>query len=360
MDDASPGTTVPVIMAGGAGTRFWPLSTPERPKQFLHLFGDRSLLRLSFERARALAPVERILVLTNARFTDLVRSELPELPRDNVVGEPARRDTAAAAALAALLCRRRFDDAVMAVLTADHLIEPLETFVEAVRSAARVAAGSAALYTFGVEPTCPATAYGYLETGEVLDADPPGEHFRLRRFVEKPDADRARAYLASGGFLWNSGMFVWTPEAILEAFRRHLPGHLEALEPVVRSWGGGDPPAALAAAFESLPSVSVDFGVMEKADDVRMVKALFSWKDVGGWVALEEFLESDADGNARRGRLETLKASSNLVFCEDESETVALVGVEDLVVVRAGTVTLVVRRADAENVRDLVTRLGGA
>ena len=178
---------VAVIMAGGAGTRFWPLSTEARPKQFLRLFGERTLLQLSFDRLRAMMPAERILVLTSARFVDLVCQQLPELPAGNVIGEPMRRDTSAAVALAALLCRRRFGNPVMGVFTSDHLIEPNEELERAVRSAAAGAAGSdGVLYTFGIQPAYPATGFGYLERGELLQDDDGIRHFSLERFVEKP------------------------------------------------------------------------------------------------------------------------------------------------------------------------------
>ncbi len=348
---------VAVVMAGGVGTRFWPLSTPERPKQFHALVGDRSLLQLAVDRLAGLVPPERTLVLTQSAFVPLVRQHLPQVPAGNIVGEPARRDTAAAVCLGALLARRRFGDPVMLTVTADHLISPVEAFHRTVRSAARAARASAALYTFGIPPSSPATAYGYLELGERVGTDDGVDHFHLARFHEKPDPVTARTYLMAGTYLWNSGMFVWTSAAILSELARHLPGHLEALERAVAADGTGAWETELATAFEPLPRISVDYAIMERADNVRCVRSEFDWSDVGGWVALGEHLDTDRFGNRRHARLHALDAQDNLVFAQDPEETVALVGVRDLIVVRAGRRTLVVHRDRAEEVKALVEGL---
>jgi mannose-1-phosphate guanylyltransferase len=351
----SPGL-VAVILAGGAGTRFWPLSTEGRPKQLLRLLDDRSLLRMSLERLDGMVEPGRVLVFTSSKMVSLVAQELPELPRENILGEPMRRDTAAAVCLAALACRRRFGESVMAVLTADHLIHPVGEFQESLASAARAARDSGALYTFGVPPTHPATGYGYLEVGEELFQEGGVRHFRILRFREKPDLETAKMYLQSNRFMWNSGMFVWTTQAILEEMERHLPHHLQELTRAMEQWGGPAWPGALARAFESLESVSVDYGVMEKAGEIRCVVGSWQWRDVGGWPAMMELLPRDEHGNAARGRLFTQDSRDNLVFCEDPGESIALVGVEGLVVVRAGQRTLVTRLDKAENIKALVQR----
>jgi len=308
---------VVVIMAGGAGTRFWPLSTADKPKQFLNLFGGRTLIQQSYERAAALAPKERILVLTNEAFVPLVREQLPHLPAGNIIGEPLRRDTAAAVAFAALLCRKRYGKAVMIVLTADHLIEPVELFTRTVISAAKAASTHPVLYTFGIQPTYPATCYGYLERGEAVGGDEEVEHYKLLCFKEKPDEATARRYIESGRYYWNSGMFVWSLDAILGELERQLPQHLDLLAPVVEAEGCPGWQEALRRAFEPLVATSIDFGVMEGAQSARMVAARFNWNDVGGWLALQEYLDKDQAGNAHRGNIEALDARGNLVFCEN-------------------------------------------
>ena len=348
---------VVVIMAGGAGTRFWPMSTEARPKQFLSLFGQRTLLQASYDRVSGFVPPERVLVLTSARFVELVREQLPELPAQNVVGEPIRRDTSAAVALASLMCRERFGDPVMAVLTSDHLIQPVDEFQRTLLSAARGAAGSSALYTIGILPTYPAEGFGYLHRGALLQDDDGVQHFSLQRFKEKPDRVTAERYLESGEYYWNSGMFIWSTSAIMAELERNLPDHIKHLEPAMASMDGPGWVDALTKAFEPLRKISIDFGVMERAAEVRCVGSTFDWSDVGGWLALEEHLDQDMNGNAHRGRLKMHGGERNLVFCEDSSEVVALVGVDDLVVVRSGKVTLVTRRDKTEKIKKLVKKL---
>lgn len=348
---------VAVIMAGGAGTRFWPASVQARPKQFLTFFGDRSLLQLSYDRVVPLVGKDRVLVLTNERFVPLVHEQLPDLPKDNVIGEPLRRDTAAAVALSALLVEKRFGDAVIATLTSDHLISPPEDFRAALLSAAKGAKASSALYTFGIEPTRPATEYGYLEVRDRLADDEGTEHFRLERIVEKPDAERARAFLEGGRHLWNSGMFVWRASSILSEIERQLPKHLGHLRPALAHDGTPRFQEALAEAFEPVERISVDYGVMENAREVRCVRGRFSWSDVGGFNALAEHLEVDEHKNAHRGHVHALDATGNVVFADDPDEHVALLGVKDLVVVRAGRRTLVMPRDRAEDIKKLVTTL---
>jgi len=345
---------VAVVMAGGVGTRFWPLSTREKPKQFIQLFDERSLLQKSCDRMTGIVPNERILVLTNADYTDLVAEQLPEVPARNIIGEPERKDTAAAVCLATLVAQKRFGNPVIVVLTADHLIEPVEQFQQTLLSAIEGARSTGALYTFGIRPTYAAEAYGYLEVGEKSTDAAGVDHFHLRSFKEKPDIETARRYLKSGRFLWNSGMFVWTADAIFAELSRHLPAHVQHLARAVERLGSNDGNAALAEAFAALKRISIDFAVMEKARDVRCVAGEFAWKDVGGWMAIQQFLACDADGNYTRGRVHALDARDNLVFCDRPQETLAMVGISDVVVVRAGTKTLIAHKDRLEDVKKIV------
>jgi len=328
-----------------------------RPKQFLSLLGEQSLLQESYSRARRLADPERIMVFTNADLAPLVGHQLPELAPQNIVAEPARRDTAAAVCLAALLVQHRYGDAVMVILTADHRIEPLEEFARVITSACDAAARGTVLYTIGVPPDHAATAYGYLEAGGPLPDEGGVIHRKVRSFREKPDRNTADRYLKVGGYLWNSGMFVWRTSVVLAAYAEHLPGHLALLAPAVEAEGKAARSAALAEAFPRLPSVSVDYGIMEKVDNVRLVEATFTWNDLGSWPALAELLPRDEADNAYRGRIAVHDAAANVVFCDDEGELVGLVGVSNLVVVRAGGRTLVAARDRVEEIKDLVRLL---
>jgi len=343
---------VVTILAGGSGTRFWPLSTRARPKQFLRLLGDRSLLQESFRRALLLTTADRVLVLTNEDFVPQVREQLPELPSWNVLGEPLRRDTAAAICLAAVVQERMWGRAVNVVLTSDHRIAPDEEFARVMLSAARAAAASACLYTIGIRPAYPATGYGYLRRGPLLFTEAGLRHHVVEGFREKPNQEVAEQYVASGDYLWNSGMFVWRNDVLLAAFERFLPKHVRAIGDACTA--GVPAREVLLRAFEQLAAVSIDYAIMEQASDVRMVEAAFDWNDLGGWPALRRYLEQDEAGNAYRGRLAALDAGGNLVFCENEDELVALAGVSGLVVVRAGSKTLILPCSRAEELKRLV------
>lgn len=350
---------VGVIMAGGVGSRFWPLSRADRPKQFLKLFGDRSLLQGCYDRIASLIPPERILVITNDSFMSLVRDQLPAIPIENVIGEPVRRDTAAAVSLASFLCQKRFGNPVMVILPADHMIDPAETFQKTLLSAARAARRQAHLYTIGITPTYPAIGYGYLECGQPAMDDDGIQHFELLRFKEKPDLETATSYLNHGSYLWNSGIFVWTVETILKEINNHLPEHQRHLRPLAQVDRSGAWPENLRRSFHSLPSISIDYGLMEKASNIRVVASEFSWSDLGGWLALEAFLEKDGQGNSHRGRIEALDAGSNLVFSEDNDEIISLIGVQNLIVIRVDKHTLIVHRDRAEEIKKLFDLING-
>jgi mannose-1-phosphate guanylyltransferase len=344
-----------VIMAGGAGTRFWPLSKEERPKQFLNLFDDnRSLLQKSYDRIAGLIPSDRILVLTNKIFANLVAEQLPEIPRKNIIGEPMRRDTAAAVCLGAVICKKRFGNPVIVTLTADHMIAPVELFRETLLSAVNPARQNNVLYTFGIQPTYPATGYGYLELGRKVNEDNGIDQFELLRFKEKPDLETAQHYVESGRFRWNSGMFVWRVDAILDEIRKYLPSHLEIISEAVKFYRTPQWPRVLEKAFECLETISIDYAVMEKSQGVRCVDCTFSWSDVGGWNAIKDYLPQDEAGNYHRGQVKNMDSERNLVFCEDRKEAVMLIGVRDLIVVRAGDKTLVTHKDRTEDIKSLV------
>ncbi len=345
---------IAVIMAGGTGTRFWPVSTEERPKQFLKLFGDRSLLQMSFDRLDGIVPPDRIFIMTNTLFVTEVKNQLPEIPPENIIGEPLKRDTAAAVAIAAFLARKRYGNPVIATFTADQLIGPVDVFQKTVLSAVAMAENTDALYTFGIQPAYPATCYGYLERGPRIATDDGIEHYKLKSFKEKPGLDTAREYVESGRFYWNSGMFVWKTDAIIEQIEIHLQDHARLLAHAVEISDTLQWERSLSEAFEQLPVVSIDFGVMEKAQDIRCVASTFSWRDVGGWLALEEYLPADTSGNRSHGEIIVSDANDNLIFCENKDETVMAIGVNDLVIVRAGTKTLVVHKDQVEHLKKLL------
>jgi len=340
-----------VILAGGAGQRLWPLSRRSRPKQLLPLVAGRSLLQLAVERLRGLFGAENIWIITNAEYAAQVAAALPDLPAENVVGEPVGRDTANAIALATELLAARDESATMAVFTADHVIRPQERFAEAVEAACAAAkANPAALLTFGVRPTWPHTGLGYIHCGQRL-----GDRVhKVEGFKEKPERRLARSYVEDGRHFWNSGMFVWTVGAIRSALREFLPGSMEKLEPVAQA---ADLAAALAEIYPGLEKISIDYAVMEKAPEVLMVELGCEWLDVGAWPALENVADLDEQSNAVLAENAVLFDSSrNVVVCED-GHLLAVVGMDDCIVVRSADATLVCDKSDAQQLRSLVELL---
>jgi len=335
-----------VIMAGGSGTRFWPASRNSRPKQFLKVAGSRSLLRATFDRLVGVVPPERVLVVGGQTHEALLRAELPDVPGANLLLEPTGRNTLPCVALAALEVGRRAPDSVQVVLPADHVIAPEEAFHRTLERAVEAAARERALVTFGIRPTHPATGYGYIELDGAAPA--PDTAVRVKRFVEKPDRERASEFLASGRYLWNSGIFVWRTATILEELRRHAPATLGALQAAGADWP---------EAYSGLEAVSIDVGLMERAEDVRVLAVDYTWSDVGSWAALPDVLGTDAEGNCEVGtRLVSIDSRDCVVYGPGESTT-ALIGVEGLVVVQSGDAVLVCPRERAEEVRRVVERL---
>jgi mannose-1-phosphate guanylyltransferase len=352
-----------VIMAGGSGTRLWPLSRAERPKQLLDVVADdsaetgaHSLLVEAFDRLRAVLPADRIWVCTAARYGQQVRAALPDLAPDRLILEPVARDTANAVGLAAALVADADPDAELAVLSADHVIRPVERFAATLTTAYdALAVRPDALVTLGIRPTSPATGYGYVQRGAPTEVPGVAE---AAAFREKPDRETAESYLTSGEYLWNSGMFVWRARTVLDALAEHLPESAEGLRRIVAAPAGAGRDAVLAEIFPTLPKISVDYAVLEPAaaepGRVLVADLDVDWLDVGSWPALAHTLDTDAAGNAVRGLAVVVDGSGNIVFSDDPDHLVALVGVRDSVVVHTADVTMVCPVSDAERVKQLL------
>jgi mannose-1-phosphate guanylyltransferase len=344
-----------VLLAGGSGTRFWPASRRSLPKQFLPIASRRSLLAQTAARLRGAVAWERVLVVTSHEHAELVRKHLPKMAPENVLAEPAGRNTAAAIAWAACEIEKRDPSGVQVVLPSDHVIETPQAFRRAMIAAAEEASESGALLTFGIRPTFPATGYGWIEVGARTSERRGCAVHEVARFVEKPDRARAESYLAGGRHLWNSGMFAWRTDAILGALGEHAPDLLAAIRSAIRSPSASQ---SMDAVYAGLPSVSIDVAVLEKAAGVRVLPVDFRWSDVGSWSALADVLESDDAGNRSGGGVRVLaEDASGCIAWGRGGELTVLFGVRDLVVVRAGKATLVCPRGRAEEVRRIVARL---
>jgi len=345
------------ILAGGGGTRFWPLSRRARPKQLLRVVGKRTLLEETCARLAGFVPPGRVLVVTGADQAASTREALVGGGSGagvEVLAEPEGRDTAAAIGFAAEVLRRRDREAVMAVLPADHVVRPAEQLQAALAAACDVAERTGALITFGIPPDRPATGYGYIHRGKKIDEAGGFDVYRVRRFVEKPDLATAEAYLEGGEHDWNSGMFVWRAARILEEIKKHLPAHAKAIAESVDALEAGDA-AKLAKVYASMKKVSIDFGVMEKAKEVAAIRAPFAWDDVGAWGAVARLAETDADGLAASGDVIAIDTRDCVIH--SAGPLVTALGVRDLVIVATEDAVLVCDRSRDEDVRRVVERL---
>ena len=340
------------IMAGGSGERFWPMSRQRTPKHLLKLFSERTLVEETVRRLDGVVARENIFVLTNTAQLDGTRAALDGLlPAEQIIAEPAKRDTAAAAALATGLVRARDPEGVLALLSADAYIREIAIFARQLRAGLARASETTALLTFAIKPGHAATSFGYLEMGPPVEG---GSGFRkVVRFVEKPDPATAARYVASGKFAWNAGMFVWSVNAFLAEADLHTP----KLAKFIREFPRGDPNAYLAARFLTLlPKVSVDYAIMEKAAAVESMLAEFDWDDVGIWTALPAYLPRDAEGNATRGNVISIAGAANNIALGN-GRVVALVGVKDLVVVETADAVLVCHRSAVGEIKKLMPHL---
>ncbi|MEC9073097.1 MAG: sugar phosphate nucleotidyltransferase [Myxococcota bacterium] len=345
MNSGQDNPTWVVIMAGGVGSRFWPASTPARPKQLLDLFGKGSMLRMTFDRLLPVAAPERQLVVTGEILGEAVRRELPELPGDHVLEEPVGRNTAAAIAWAAAWLVRQDPDAILAVLPADQFIADEDRYRETVQRAVDFAAASQMIVTLGIRPTRPETGYGYVQLGEVLE----GEVHRVSTFREKPDLETAKSYLLDGSFLWNAGMFFMPARVLLEELGRFEPELTADIDALV-----SDPDADIHEIYPRLKSISIDYAVMERSDRVAVIPGDFGWSDVGSWESLWDFRDAGAD-SFHQGDVLEIDGGGNVLMSDDG--LVATVGVEGLVVVRTPEVTLVCKRQESQRVREVVDAL---
>ncbi len=337
-----------VVMAGGRGTRFWPRSRKSLPKQCLALTSDRTLIQETVDRIRPVVPPERVLVVTGPDMADTIRAQLPELPAGNVLVEPSGRNTAPCIGWAAVEIERRGGGA-MVVLPSDHRITDPESFCDVVRAALVAASSSGHLVLLGQTPDRPHTGYGYLAMGPVARSELGLPFHRVDRFIEKPSAERAAVLLEQGGVLWNGGMFVWTTEAILRAFERHMPRSYAAL----RAIAGG---ASVSERWLDLEATSIDYGVLEReADGLLAVPCAFGWSDLGSWEAMADVFPAGPLGHAQVAGGVAVDGGGHVVYAPDK--VVATVGVDGLIIVDTGDVLLVARRSAAERLGVVLQRL---
>ena len=344
-----------VILAGGSGERFWPLSTKARPKQFISLFGGRPLLSLAVERLHGLIPADRIFIITAERLVEETAKAAWKVPRANIIGEPCKRDTAPAIALACGLVRQRDDEGVVCILTADQLMSDVETFRLTLADAITVARREPVIVTLGIQPDTAATGFGYIEAGGALDTRTLTRFHAAKRFVEKPDAYTAARYVESGQYYWNAGMFIWKTGTMCAALGKYAPDLALLCDAVAEAVSPEELDALLCRVYPALRAISIDYAVMEHADNIVMARGVFGWDDVGSWPSVAGHFSADLAGNVVVGTCEPLESHNNIVV--SENRLTALIGVSGLVVVQSENATLVCPKDRAEDVKKLLRRI---
>lgn len=347
--------TYAVIMAGGSGTRFWPKSTKDLPKQFLNLFGDKTMIQETVSRLEGVIDSDNVLVVTNDNYVPIVEEQLPAIRKDYIIGEPVAKNTAPCVAAAAVILNKIDPKSVMVVLPADHQITKQKAFLSYLNSAVETAKNENSLVTIGIKPNRPETGYGYIcynKGSKIVKAD--NEVFSVNNFTEKPDSQKAQDFLQAGNYLWNSGMFIWKTETILNAFKNHLPDVYKlAMELQNSELSQKD----FNQFYRACPSISIDYGIMEKAEKVHVVPGEFGWNDVGSWTAVHELSEKDENGNAFGDAKVSIIDSSQNYIHTDSGKLVSLVGIDNVAVVETEKAILVVNLNKAQGVKQVVDEL---
>lgn len=342
-----------LIMAGGKGERFWPRSRYSMPKQFLSLTDDgRTMIQLTVDRISTTVAIEDIYIVTNKEYKTLVQEQLPEIPEENILCEPAGRNTAPCIGLGAVHIANKYDDAMMIVLPSDHLVKYNTIFLKALSDACQVAEHGENLVTLGITPDCPETGYGYIK---FIPDQFEGVAYRVERFVEKPNLETAKEYVASEQYLWNSGMFIWKTSTILKKIKEYLPEIYTGLEKIAAAIGTPEQEQVLEAVFPNFISESIDYGVMEKADNIYIITGSFGWDDVGSWLAVGRIKKSNEFGNVVNGNVITVDTKNSII--QGGNKLIATVGVNNLIVVDTEDALLVCQADSAGNIKKVLENL---
>ena len=363
----SPKDRFVIIMAGGKGERFWPVSREKTPKQLITLLGNRSFLQQAVDRVLPIVPLKNILIITNEVQAPQVRRQLPRLPKENVIAEPCGRDTCAAVTLGAALVGARSTTGVMAVLPADHVILEEKKFQQVLSDAFDLAGRGQVIVTIGIKPTEPATGYGYIHVGEPLPPPHGVKPYKTtfskaERFVEKPNLEKAVEYLNSGHYRWNAGMFIWSFVTITQGLEQHQPDMAQACQRWFKAAESGKLAKVLAKEYPAINKISIDFALMEHAQNVVVADGAFAWDDLGSWTALGRHLKPDAEGNCAMADFVHVDATRNIVYdARTKNRTpIALVGIRDSIIVQTDDATLVAHKSQAQKIKELVAKLAAS
>lgn len=345
-----------VIMSGGVGSRFWPISRQAKPKQFLDFFGTgRSLLQSTYDRFTKIVPADHIYVVTHADYVDRTLQQLPELDRKQILTEPIRRNTAPCIAYASYHIRQRDPKATIVVAASDHVILHADSFAESVHQALKFAAVNPYLITLGIQPTAPETGYGYIQI-DATEAPLGGQFHKVKLFTEKPDLEMAKIFVASGEFLWNSGMFVWNVNSIIKAFEEHLPQVNNLFKEHIDGLGTEQEAAMIEEIYPYCPSISIDYGVLEKAQNVLVAPSNFGWADLGTWGSLYDLSsKSESENVTNRPRTRLYDAHRNIVYIDDPELVTVVQGIDDCIIAKSGNALLICKRQSEQQIKTFVT-----
>lgn len=342
-----------LIMAGGSGTRFWPLSRKDKPKQFLKLNNSKkSMLEETAARINKLVPAEQIFVATNKLYKSEINKQLADIPEENIIVEPQKRNTAAAVGLSSVIIENRFPNSTMIVLPADHLIKEEERFIKLLKKAVMAASIGENLLTVGIKATRPETGYGYINCGKKL-FDIDGEQiFKVDNFAEKPDLDTAKKFLKSGNYLWNSGIFIWKVNNILANFEKHLPDLYLSLEKIRNFLGKDSEKEMIEKEFKKMKKISIDYGIMEKTEDIAVIPAAIAWDDIGSWPALSRIKETDALNNIKEAEHYGIDTKNSIIY-SDSDKIIATIGIDNLIIVNTDDAILICDKKRAQDVKKI-------
>ncbi len=349
---------VAVIMAGGRGERFWPKSRRNMPKQFLSLTSDgKTMIQHTTERIKDLVNIDDIFIITNKNYKNLVLNQLPEINPQNIILEPASRNTAPCIGLVSTYIRYRYEDedTVMIVLPSDHLIKYNEIFIDTLKKAVDIAIEDRNMVTIGITPSYPETGYGYINFGYNENDKKYSGAYKVNKFVEKPDLEKAKEYLSSGKYLWNSGMFVWKTSTILNSFEEYLPKVYQGLTRIGNSLGTKEENEVLNREFTNFEAQSIDYGIMEKYKQIYTVPGSFGWDDVGSWLALERTFQSNEEGNIVEGNVITVNVKDSIIQAKDK--LIATVGLKDIIIIDTEDSILICNKKDVQDVKKVIENL---
>ena len=345
-----------VIMAGGKGERFWPKSRTNLPKQFLSLTDDgKSMIQHTVERVKNLVDIENVYVVTNEMYKNLVLEHIPDIPKENIIIEPIAKNTAPCIGLAAMHIAKKDINSKMIILPSDHLIKFNEIFIDTLKTTLNVVEKGDNLVTIGITPNYPETGYGYINFTKGQNFKDSANVYEVLRFVEKPNLEKAKEYLTSGQYLWNSGMFVWKASTILKNFKEYLPEIYEGLQKIGESINTEEYEEVLRKEFPNLPSESIDYGIMEKAKNIYVIPGNFGWDDVGSWLSLERINKTNQDGNVISGNVISIKTKNSII--QGNEKLIATIGLEDIVIVDTEDVTLICHKNNSQEVKEIINNL---